>query len=60
MPGWKSPPNPAQPRLAPGLIDRLVDLSSRDPLTGSANRRQLELSLAREVDRVIRRSALCC
>jgi diguanylate cyclase len=36
------------------LIDRLVDLSSRDPLTGLANRRQFELALAREVDRVAR------
>lgn len=36
------------------LIDRLVDLSSRDPLTGLANRRYFELALAREVDRVAR------
>lgn len=36
------------------LIDRLVDLSSRDPLTGLANRRHFELALAREVDRVAR------
>ncbi|MBI5254876.1 MAG: GGDEF domain-containing protein [Burkholderiales bacterium] len=36
------------------LIDRLVDLSSRDPLTGLANRRFFELALAREVDRVAR------
>ncbi len=36
------------------LIDRLVDLSSRDPLTGLANRRQFELALGREVDRVAR------
>jgi len=36
------------------LIDALVDLSSRDALTGLANRRAFELSLAREVDRVAR------
>ncbi|CAD5372343.1 GGDEF domain-containing protein [Rubrivivax sp. A210] len=37
-----------------GLIDALVDLSSRDALTGLANRRAFELVLAREVDRVAR------
>jgi diguanylate cyclase (GGDEF)-like protein len=37
-----------------GLIDTLVDLSSRDALTGLANRRSFELALAREVDRVAR------
>ena len=37
-----------------GLIDALVDLSSRDPLTGVANRRSFELALAREIDRVAR------
>jgi diguanylate cyclase (GGDEF)-like protein len=36
------------------LIDGLCDLSSRDPLTGHANRRQFELALAREIDRVAR------
>ncbi len=36
------------------VIDALCDLSSRDPLTGLANRRQFELALAREVDRVAR------
>jgi diguanylate cyclase (GGDEF)-like protein len=36
------------------LIDTLCELSSRDALTGLANRRQLELALAREVDRVAR------
>ncbi len=36
------------------LIDALVDLSSRDALTGLANRRSFELALAREVDRVAR------
>lgn len=37
-----------------GLIDSLVDMSSRDALTGLANRRSFELSLAREIDRVAR------
>lgn len=36
------------------VIDSLVDLSCRDPLTGLANRRAFELALAREVDRVAR------
>ena len=37
-----------------GLIDALVDLSSRDALSGLANRRSFELALAREIDRVAR------
>ena len=37
-----------------GLIDALVDLSSRDPLTGLANRRSFEVALSREIDRVAR------
>ena len=36
------------------IIDGLCELSSRDPLTGLANRRQFELTLASEVDRVAR------
>jgi len=36
------------------LIDSLVDISSRDALTGLANRRSFELALAREIDRVAR------
>jgi diguanylate cyclase len=51
----------AEPSSDPGsadylqaLIDALVDLSSRDPLTGLANRRSFELALAREIDRVAR------
>jgi diguanylate cyclase len=36
------------------LIDSLCDMSSRDALTGLANRRQFELALAREIDRVAR------
>jgi diguanylate cyclase len=51
----------AEPAGAPGtaawlqgLLDALVDLSSRDPLTGLANRRSFEVALAREIDRVAR------
>ena len=47
----------ATPSSVAGLqavIDALVDLSSRDALTGLANRRNFELALAREVDRVAR------
>ncbi len=36
------------------LIDSLVELSSRDALTGLANRRSFELAMAREIDRVAR------
>ncbi|WP_298832538.1 GGDEF domain-containing protein [uncultured Piscinibacter sp.] len=36
------------------VLDGLCELSSRDALTGLANRRQFELALAREVDRVAR------
>ncbi|MDH5540878.1 MAG: GGDEF domain-containing protein, partial [Rhizobacter sp.] len=36
------------------LVAGLCELSSRDPLTGLSNRRQFELALAREVDRVAR------
>jgi diguanylate cyclase len=36
------------------LIDALCEMSSRDALTGLANRRQFELALARELDRVAR------
>ena len=46
-------------RAAPGawlqaVVDGLCQLSSRDPLTGLANRRHFELTLASEVDRVAR------
>ena len=36
------------------VVDGLCQLSSRDALTGLANRRQCELALAREIDRVAR------
>lgn len=41
-------------RWLQSLVDALVDLSSRDPLTGLANRRSFELALGREIDRVAR------
>lgn len=51
-------PEPAaavgSPAYLQALIDQLVDLSSRDALTGLANRRTFELALLREVDRVAR------
>jgi diguanylate cyclase len=42
------------PAWMEGLIEALVDLSSKDALTGLANRRAFELALGREVDRVAR------
>lgn len=45
---------PGSPAWLQDLIDALVDLSSRDALTGLANRRSFELALAREADRVAR------
>ena len=36
------------------VVDALVELSSRDALTGLANRRAFDLALARETDRVAR------
>ncbi|EHR70537.1 diguanylate cyclase (GGDEF) domain-containing protein [Burkholderiales bacterium JOSHI_001] len=45
---------PGSPAWLQALLDGLVDLSSRDALTGLANRRTFELSLAREIDRVAR------
>ena len=45
---------PDSPAYLQTLIDQLVDLSSRDALTGLFNRRNFELALAREVDRVAR------
>jgi diguanylate cyclase len=48
------PGEPGSVAWQQALVDALVDLSSRDPLTGLANRRAFELALAREVDRVAR------
>jgi len=45
---------PGSDRWLQGLVDALVDLSSRDALTGLANRRSFELALTREIDRVAR------
>lgn len=42
------------PQWLQSLIDGLCDLSSRDALTGLANRRTFELALEREIDRVAR------
>jgi diguanylate cyclase len=36
------------------VIDGLVDISSKDPLTGLSNRRNFDVALARELDRVAR------
>ncbi len=45
---------PGSAQWVQGLIDSLVELSSRDALTGLSNRRAFELALAREADRVAR------
>ena len=50
-------PPPGEPGSAAwqqALIDALVELSSRDALTGLANRRAFEVAVGREVDRVAR------
>jgi diguanylate cyclase len=53
--GRAAPPGePGSPEWVQGLVDALVDLSSRDALTGLANRRSFELALGREIDRVAR------
>lgn len=54
--GWK-PPDDLEPHTLPwlqALIDGLCEMSSRDALTGLVNRRQFEVSIAREIDRVAR------
>ena len=48
------PGDPTSPGWLQGVIDALVELSSRDALTGLANRRAFDLALAREIDRVAR------
>jgi diguanylate cyclase len=48
------PGEPQSVEWLQGLIDGLCDLSSRDPLTGLANRRAFQVSVARELDRVAR------
>ncbi len=54
--GYVMPPDvlPGSPAWLQSVIDGLCNLSSRDALTGLANRRPFELALAREVDRVAR------
>ncbi len=54
--GWASPQGvpPGSPAWLQSVIDGLCDVSSRDALTGLANRRQFEAAIAREVDRVAR------
>jgi len=53
--GRQPPPGePGSTAWLQDLIDALVDLSSRDALTGLANRRAFEVALEREVDRVAR------
>jgi diguanylate cyclase (GGDEF)-like protein len=51
-------PVPAGPVGSPAwlqaVIDALVEISSKDALTGLANRRSFEVALARELDRVAR------
>jgi len=48
------PGTPGTDAWLQALIDALVDLSSRDALTGLANRRSFEVALSREIDRVAR------
>lgn len=42
------------PEWLQAVIDGLVDISNRDPMTGLANRRQFEMHLSREMDRIAR------
>ena len=54
--GWQAPADlmPGSGAWLQAIVDGLCDLSSRDALTGLANRRQFEAAMAREVDRVAR------
>lgn len=53
--GWSPPDSPTwSPAWMQSIIDGLCDVSSRDALTGLSNRRQFEIAIAREVDRVAR------
>lgn len=54
--GWVTPSDldPGTTEWLQAVIDGLCDVSSRDALTGLANRRQFEGAIAREVDRVAR------
>jgi diguanylate cyclase (GGDEF)-like protein len=48
------PGEPGSAAWLQGVIDRLCELSSRDALTGLANRRSFQMALLAEVDRVAR------
>jgi len=48
------PADPRDPLWLQQVIDGLIEVSSRDVLTGLANRRQFEIALERESDRVAR------
>ncbi len=54
--GWGPPQGlvPGSEAWLQAVIDGLCDVSSRDALTGLANRRQFEAAIAREIDRVAR------
>lgn len=52
--GRALPDGPRDAAWLQALVDGLCDLSSRDALTGLANRRHFDLALDREVDRVAR------
>ena len=51
---WPVGAQPGSVAWLQSAIDGLCELSSRDALTGLANRRQFELALASEIDRVAR------
>jgi diguanylate cyclase (GGDEF)-like protein len=51
---WPAGAQPGTLAWLQSAIDGLCELSSRDALTGLANRRQFELALASEIDRVAR------
>ncbi len=54
--GWEIPSSlvPHSQAWVQAVIDGLCEVSSRDALTGLANRRQFEVAIAREIDRVAR------
>ena len=51
---WPAGCEPGSIAWLQSMVDGLCELSSRDALTGLANRRQFELALASEIDRVAR------
>lgn len=54
--GWTMPADvsPQSAEWLQALLDGLCEVSSRDALTGLANRRQFEVAISREIDRVAR------